>query len=597
MRRNYKIFGIARSLYRIGSACVNFVVGQALEPMSQPASNELDTENTQAYKNGIFGITSSGNMPQSVQEDVVSHLDCKYEDLIKNAGIFVPKTTFEDGETGYDKNAVVYTQNNDNTITFYVSQVDNNKSIDLTDTNYWIQEATIPGIIDGSKLTLNNLSDTAKENIKDIISLDSSDFSLLKTSLDDIIPTNNKELNGNTITSATIVVPERINYLKARLTPAPNFTIVDGEPTVDLSGCYLISMAQRNLITSTYNGDCKYYTYIEGSDTLILPTVQNFYNELFNKNVNIGQLSHFARTDVPTGWLRCDGTQYTKASFPGFWDDYLTQNKIPTCTYAEYATEISDNNGNCGKFAIDLVNLTFKVPTIQGQVFISQALASGDIGKFNAESLPNITAKFFGSNRNSSYGGGAYKNLYVESGWGGGGNGGTVNFGGDFNASRSSTTYQDGAKVQPNNIQYPIFVCVANVQVPVSEAQYNGFISNLNQKVDLDGSNLSSTGKETITNLAAPSERYIDLTLNASGSKYIAPANGWFTALGSFINDGGWMIWYNPINGLANAFQIHTISAEPPSCSIPVKKGSECIFKYSNFTPNFFRFVFAEGSY
>ena len=196
MRKNYKIFGIARNLYRIGSACVNFVVGQALEPMSQPASNELDTENTQAYKNGIFGITSSGNMPQSVQEDVVSHLDCKYEDLIKNAGIFVPKTTFEDGETGYDKNAVVYTQNNDNTITLYISQVDNNKSIDLTDTNYWVKEATIPGIIDGSKLTLNNLSDTAKENIKNVINLDYSDFSLLKTSLDDIIPTNNKELNG-----------------------------------------------------------------------------------------------------------------------------------------------------------------------------------------------------------------------------------------------------------------------------------------------------------------------------------------------------------------------------------------------------------------
>lgn len=305
MRKNYKIFGIARSLYRIGSACANFIVGQALEPMSQQASNELDTENTQAYKNGIFGITASGNMPQSVQEDVISHLDCKYEDLIKNAGIFVPKTIFEDGETGYDKNAVVYTQNNDNTITFYVSQVDNNKSIDLTDTNYWVQEATIPGIIDGSKLTLNNLSDTAKENIKDIINLDSSDFSLLKTSLDDIIPTNNKELNGDTITSATIVVPERINYLKTKLTPAPNFTIVDGEPSVDLSGCYLISMAQRNLITSTYNGDCKYYTYIEGSDTLILPTVQDIINQLTeNKadidgsNMLLGNLSDTAKSNI-----------------------------------------------------------------------------------------------------------------------------------------------------------------------------------------------------------------------------------------------------------------------------------------------------------
>lgn len=323
MRKNYKIFGIARSLYRIGSACVNFVVGQALEPISQPASNELDTENTQAYKNGIFGITSSGNMPPSVQEDVISHLDCKYEDLIKNAGIFVPKTIFEDGETGYDKNAVVYTQNNDNTITFYVSQVDNNKSIDLTDTNYWVQEATIPGLIDGSKLTLNNLSDTAKENIKDIVNLDYSDFSLLKTSLDDVIPTNNKELNGDTITSATIVVPERINYLKTKLTPAPNFTIVDGEPSVDLSGCYLISMAQRNLITSTYNGDCKYYTYIEGSDTLILPTVQDIFNQLTkNKadadgsNMLLDNLSSTAKKNILQATL--GGLQNTQPTAVGY---------------------------------------------------------------------------------------------------------------------------------------------------------------------------------------------------------------------------------------------------------------------------------------
>lgn len=214
-----------------------------------------------------------------------------------------------------------------------------------------------------------------------------------------------------------------------------------------------------------------------------------------------GQLSFFARTDVPTGWLRCDGTQYTKASFPDFWDEYLTQNKIPTCSYADYATEISDN-GNCGKFAVDLVNLTFKVPTIQGQVFISQALSSGDIGKFNAESLPNITGQFDGNN-NASLKSGCFSQTGTTAPDGDGNMNGTYI---TFDASRSSSVYQNSAIVQPNNIQYPIFVCVANVQVPVSEAQYNGFIGNLNQKVDLDGSNatfsnLSATAKDNITSL------------------------------------------------------------------------------------------------
>ena len=517
-RKPYKILGIARALYKIGSASLNFVLGQATYPVSQIATNELDVENTSNYKNGILGITHSGDMPQPVLEDVASHLDNKYEDLIKNAGLFLPKPVFEEGEVGYNKNAVVYTQNEDNTITFYISQVDNNKSTDLTDTNYWVKEATIPGIIDGSKLVLNNLSDTAKENIKDIINLDSSDFSLLKTSLDNIVPTNNKELNGDTITSATIVVPERIKYLKTKLTPAPDFTIVNGEPSVDLKGCYLISMAQRNLITSTYNGDCKYYTYIEGSDTLILPTVKDIFNQLnknkvdldgsnatfnnlsdiaknnikqLNKNVNIGQLSFFTRMDVPSGWLRCDGTQYTKDEFPDFWNDYLTKSKIPIGSYTDYSYEIN-HFGNCGKFAVDLVNLTFKVPTIQGQVFISQALASGDIAQFNAESLPNIKGSF--TNENSGTAEGCFYKAGNDRLNGRSGND-NYNITYYFDASRSSLVYKNGAKVQPNNIQFPIFVYITNVQVPVSEAQYNGFISNLNQKVDLNGS------KATFSNL------------------------------------------------------------------------------------------------
>lgn len=216
------------------------------------------------------------------------------------------------------------------------------------------------------------------------------------------------------------------------------------------------------------------------------------FNSQSGSNGVPGQFSSFDRTDIPSGWLRCDGTQYTRSDFPNFWDDYLTQNKIPTCSYADYATEISDY-GNCGKFAVDLVNLTFKVPTIQGQVFISQALASGDIGKFNAESLPNIKG-VVGATKLDVSPSAPFKYTNGSSNIGGNTNTATNQFRSiSIDLSTSSSVYQDSAIVQPNNIQYPIFVCVANVQVPVSEAQYNGFINNLTQKVDLDGSNATFT--------------------------------------------------------------------------------------------------------
>lgn len=239
-----------------------------------------------------------------------------------------------------------------------------------------------------------------------------------------------------------------------------------------------------------------------------------------------GQFSPFGRTDIPSGWLRCDGNQYTRGEYPNFWDYYLTQNKVPTCSYADYANEINDNGGNCGKFAVDLVNLTFKVPTIQGQVFISQALASGDITKFNAESLPNIKGWFYADDIGPAAGGA----LAYQSGGGHGlensGYGdGTVT----LDASRSSSTYQDSAIVQPNNIQFPIFVCVANKQVPVSEAQYNGFISNLNQKVDLGGGNatfddLSNTAKDNIRRRVIPD--YSSSILISSRISFTTPAYG-----------------------------------------------------------------------
>lgn len=51
----------------------------------------------------------------------------------------------------------------------------------------------------------------------------------------------------------------------------------------------------------------------------------------------------------------------------------------------------------------------------------------------------------------------------------------------------------------------------------------------LANKVDLDAQNLSSSGKSLISGLGMPSSKYIDLTLGASGTTYIAPANGWFS--------------------------------------------------------------------
>lgn len=50
----------------------------------------------------------------------------------------------------------------------------------------------------------------------------------------------------------------------------------------------------------------------------------------------------------------------------------------------------------------------------------------------------------------------------------------------------------------------------------------------VHELVNSNATNLSNYGKQVISGLGKPSNKYIDFTLGASGVAYIAPANGWF---------------------------------------------------------------------
>ena len=49
----------------------------------------------------------------------------------------------------------------------------------------------------------------------------------------------------------------------------------------------------------------------------------------------------------------------------------------------------------------------------------------------------------------------------------------------------------------------------------------------MTNKLDINASNLDATGKSLISGLGMPSDRYIDLTLGASGTYYDVPADGY----------------------------------------------------------------------
>ena len=117
--------------------------------------------------------------------------------------------------------------------------------------------------------------------------------------------------------------------------------------------------------------------------------------------------------------------------------------------------------GQCGKFVIDDTAGTIRLPkvvNIQGLQDLSL------MGGIKAESLPNITGEIQAGDRGfamaptmtGAFGSKTAGDVYYSND-----SSNTTNTTYDFDASRSSLTYQDGAPVQQEAVQYPYFIQVA----------------------------------------------------------------------------------------------------------------------------------------
>lgn len=135
-------------------------------------------------------------------------------------------------------------------------------------------------------------------------------------------------------------------------------------------------------------------------------------------------------------------------------------------TEENWQAEVTNSKlGQCGKFVIDDTAGTIRLPKV---VNINGLTDLSLMGGIKAESLPNITGTFRGRN---AYNGDASENESVATGAfgtrdesgtkSGAQESGTNSFTWTFDASRSSSTYQDGAPVQQEAVQYPYFIQVA----------------------------------------------------------------------------------------------------------------------------------------
>lgn len=105
---------------------------------------------------------------------------------------------------------------------------------------------------------------------------------------------------------------------------------------------------------------------------------------------------------------------------------------------------------------------------------------------------------------------------------------------------------------------------------------------------------LDYSDKSVVSSWSFPSKKYIDLAVGASGTNYIAPANGWFYAYCSMSSTDAYLDM-----SIGTIYKVRLKDKAWNSSDIaqivPVKKGGRLILNYLGMNFYAFRFIYAEG--
>jgi len=109
----------------------------------------------------------------------------------------------------------------------------------------------------------------------------------------------------------------------------------------------------------------------------------------------------------------------------------------------------------------------------------------------------------------------------------------------------------------------------------------------------------TKTDLPTATKASMPSDRYIDLTLGASGTTYIAPEDGYFTLNKHATGNNQYVLFIKILNSSLEEWIQKSSAINGADCSLtspPVKKGDVLQIQYNaGGDTSYFRFIYAQG--
>ena len=112
--------------------------------------------------------------------------------------------------------------------------------------------------------------------------------------------------------------------------------------------------------------------------------------------------------------------------------------------------------------------------------------------------------------------------------------------------------------------------------------------------VNSNMSNISNAGRSFISGIGMPGNS-INITIAASGSSYIAPANGYFSAFYTSTSNSRALLVLQNTTRTINSGD-HSYSNGTGICAnIPVQKGDKVILAYDGGNFSYFKFIYAKG--
>lgn len=241
------------------------------------------------------------------------------------------------------------------------------------------------------------------------------------------------------------------------------------------------------------------------------------------------------RIDLKDFSISVDGTQALSGS-----------DRTGFCLESEWQQSVS-TYGVCGKFVYEPSSNTVRLPKVTGIVEGTTDVST--LGDLVEAGLPNITGDF--SDSNSWPGGGSAGGAFTFGSASSGtrvGDGGTIaanNYYG-FDASLSSSVYGNSTTVQPQAIKVLYYIVIATSTKTDIEVDIDEIATDLNGKLDRDGSNAPNKISNALLSRWMPDcANGINIT-SFINNTYTSPANGYIFIQGNSltitINNETWEV-------------------------------------------------------